>query len=101
MSASNTCKEHGLKSVQSVADMVGIQRQLLDRWYNTRPKLFDAIVKGCQAINDTGPRASRVKAHCDNIMNEVNGEYDDLRVAPGTVKYHYGKVGTPRNKCGR
>lgn len=74
MSASDTCKNHGLKSVQSVANMVGIQRQLLDRWYKNRPLLFDAIVKGCQSINDTGPRASRVKAHCDSIMNEVNND---------------------------
>lgn len=72
MSASNTCKDHGLKSVQAAADMVGIQRQLLDRWYKSRPLLFNAIVKGCQSIADTGPRATRVKAHCDSIMDEVN-----------------------------
>ncbi len=74
MSALKVCKDHGLKGVQSVADMVGVERNTVSRWYKTRPLLFDAIVKGCQSITNTGPRASRVKAHCDNIMNEVNNK---------------------------
>jgi len=74
MSASKQAKAYGLPSLNYVANITGFDRSTLHGWSKNRPILFDIILKGCQARALGNTHVERVKAHCDNIMNEVNNK---------------------------
>ena len=40
-------KAHGLRSVVYVANCAGISRELLHKWFHTRPLVFRLLVIGC------------------------------------------------------
>jgi hypothetical protein len=46
MSASRYIKDRGFKSLQAVADKIGITRYRLARWYKYEPYVFEAIIDG-------------------------------------------------------
>ncbi len=46
MTASNYCKEHGIKSLTYLAKQLGVDRRTLQNWYNDNRKLFECVVIG-------------------------------------------------------
>ena len=44
MTASKEAKEIGLKGLQEMADLVGVPRGTLNKWYTSRPKLFRVLL---------------------------------------------------------
>ena len=46
MNATAYCKSKGIK-MSEVAEMTGMYRYTLERWYDKRERLFVIIVKGC------------------------------------------------------
>lgn len=54
MSASKEIKALGLKSLQYVADNSATNRNLLQKWYNTKYDRFISIVEGVKTRKDQG-----------------------------------------------
>lgn len=50
--ASKYIKAHGLPSVVYVAKRAGISRELLHKWFHTRPLVFRLLVIGCAAEDE-------------------------------------------------
>ena len=49
MSATSYCKERGIK-VSEVCRLTGLHRSTVERWYESRPLLFNVIVLGCLEV---------------------------------------------------
>jgi hypothetical protein len=50
MTASQSAKAAGLKSLTEVEQMTGKPCQTLRNWYRDERRLFDAVIRGCAAI---------------------------------------------------
>lgn len=49
MTASETAKALGLKSLTQVMNITGVSLQTLTNWHNDKPELFRIVLLGCVA----------------------------------------------------
>lgn len=49
MTASQTAKAAGLKSLAVVVEMTGVSYQTLLNWHKNKPELFKIVIAGCKA----------------------------------------------------
>jgi hypothetical protein len=52
MTASETAKQYGLKSLADVSKLTGVSTQTLNNWHNDKPKLFVIVIAGCVHLKD-------------------------------------------------
>lgn len=52
-SASKKAKELGLKSLTEVSELSGQSLQTLTNWFNDKPELFEVVLLGCLAKNNS------------------------------------------------
>jgi hypothetical protein len=52
MTASETAKESGLKSLADVSKLTGVSTQTLNNWHNDKTKLFAIVIAGCVHSKD-------------------------------------------------
>jgi hypothetical protein len=50
MTASQSAKSAGLKSLAEVVELTGVSHQTLNNWHNDKPKLFAVVLTGCKTI---------------------------------------------------
>lgn len=50
MTAAETAKSAGLKSLSEVSELTGVSTQTLNNWHNDKPRLFAIVIAGCAAI---------------------------------------------------
>jgi hypothetical protein len=55
MTASESAKSAGLKSLKEVCELTGCSPQTLNNWHRLKPKLFEIVLQGCKAIKNKAP----------------------------------------------
>ena len=47
ITASQTVKKAGFRSMKEVSEMTGLSHQTLVNWFNNRRQVFDLLILGC------------------------------------------------------
>ena len=66
MTASEAVKQAGLKSLAELSEISGVSFQTLNNWFNSKPRLFELVLKGA-VLEQTMERLSSIDSLTENI----------------------------------